>query len=181
MSSVQVYGRNVVLQLLSHIDSLEWESKALVKTSEEMVNSYERGIKKREDLYEKALADIGKHGMTIMEQSNEIERLREGKKVVLPKEVAEAIGYYRNNWSSNETILRAIIDQLPGHNATLLRKFSAINFDKLLQALVNDFTVEESSPEERFKTSLQDLIGSWEGKGIDLVREVDVFFKEYQS
>lgn len=72
-------------------------------------------------------------------------------KVKLPREVAEAIDYYRSVGYMNRAILDVIEELISAPSGNILKAFvnqDDDNFDLLLQALVNGYE-EEETPEDK--------------------------------
>jgi hypothetical protein len=88
------------------------------------------------------------------------------RKVNLPKEVAEAIEYYRGQGFSNASIIAtAVTNAGVGSRAKALVYYVTAgenNSDELMRALVNGFAVEQT-PEEQVRGYCKDVITRWEG------------------
>lgn len=117
-----------------------------------------------------ALADISKHGQTIRELQSKMEQAPQP--VVIPKEVAKAIEYFRssNLKFSNGAFARIFFQniEIGDHEYTItLKKYVDSNKngkgDTLLAALVNDYTVEQPEPSlyDRIHEGVQKLYQEW--------------------
>jgi hypothetical protein len=79
--------------------------------------------------------------------------------VTLPREVAEAIEKLRRLGKDNRSIIGAANGEVFGPNSDIVWKFASAdsgNFELLLSALVNDYTVEQT-PEDRLREYYSEL------------------------
>jgi undecaprenyl pyrophosphate synthase len=103
------------------------------------------------------------------------------KPVVLPKEVAEAIEYYKNGpfGFTKYGILDAILHNSRKEDTAVRKMLKALNenepWDILLEAIVNSYTVEQT-PEEIFDQGVREICEKWaneqETSPVDLVVRV---------
>lgn len=83
------------------------------------------------------------------------------EKVRLPKEVAEAIDYFRSIGYSNIGIIREVSDPQTSESGRTLKKFLTDDgdYNVLMDALINGFEVEQTPEDkvrEHFKRLLED-------------------------
>ncbi|MEK5477541.1 hypothetical protein NYE70_11410 [Paenibacillus sp. FSL R5-0407] len=117
---------------------------------------------------EKAINDLAKHAQTIVDMQKEKLRLQDEvdmprDKVELPRDVFNAIESFRDNGWSPEDIFLVSDRPDDGEWAATLYKWrtsSASAGRKLLNALVNGYTVEQS-PEEQLQEKIEALIQEW--------------------
>jgi hypothetical protein len=87
------------------------------------------------------------------------------RKVTLPKEVAEAVGYYRGQGFSNASIIStAVTNAGVGSHAKALVYYVTAgenNSDELMRALVIGFAVDQT-PEEQIREYWEDVMTRWE-------------------
>ncbi|WP_055108928.1 hypothetical protein [Paenibacillus ihumii] len=118
---------------------------------------------------DKAINDLAKHAQTLVDIQNELNAMRE--KVMLPRDVAEAIESFRDEGHDNDYIMRYLARDLsnggtPSNRLVTLKNYSRENGGQLIQALANGYTVEQS-PEERLHAEVKELLGDWRGSTID--------------
>jgi len=143
---VGVFLRTEVDTLLSHIKTLEWELECMQKASDHMEASNNRAAE------------------NIVKMNRQLEEAREGKKVALPREVAEALQVVI---SQGNTIVNIIYHYASGEAYTtkvgkVLADFASDNFDLFLSALVNSYTVEEEpTTEDKLRERALAVIKHW--------------------
>lgn len=89
----------------------------------------------------------------------EVDAAREVKKVVLPREVAEALDNFRHDGRDNDYIVEWLahkFDQVePTDRLATLKRYAKVYGGNLVQALVNGYTVEEPADEE---STIEDIL-----------------------
>lgn len=113
----------------------------------------------------KVLDDLASHAQTLVDMQDELNASR--KKVELPRDVAEAIEFLRNVNISGFRIV-ALSDQTPmlggDYSSQVIEALKVIQSyplgDKILAALVNGYTIEQT-PEERLYAKVKELFNDW--------------------
>jgi hypothetical protein len=152
MQSVQRYGRDTILQLLSHIDTLETELKISTEDEERAVVAADR------------LTD------NVVHLQRELTEVRKGKKVVLPKEIAEAM---KKLEAVGHTVDEAAWLIAHGGRADATDAEGTLNnyaikkdgFIQLVNALQYGYTIEEPiDHEQRLRIDIERLVTTWDGR-----------------
>lgn len=110
------------------------------------------------------------------------------EKVTLPKNVADSIGWLRGHQKyTNYDILQRLIERefTNGHHAECIRDYIVLDdgFDKLLQALVNGYVVEQT-PEDKVREMFSEAVTQevecagklslwWEGRRMTIIDTLD--------
>ncbi|CAM3365942.1 DUF1642 domain-containing protein [Paenibacillus lupini] len=156
MQSVQRYGRDTILQLLSHIDTIETELKIATEDEERAVAAADRLTENVAKLY-----------VEKQEFENQMNALR--VPVVLPKEIAEAMNKLE---AVGHTVDEAAWLIAHGGRADATEAEGTLNkyalrkngFIQLVNALQYGYTVEEPiNHEQRLRIELEKLITTWDG------------------
>lgn len=171
MQSMQSYDRGTVLSLLSHIHTIETE-KRIAREDEEQVTAK----------YGEALRAVDRLTENVVQLQRELTESREGKKVRLPKEVAEAITIFKKSLTDSSIVYGCFqVPQLTS-KGQIIRDFAADNFHTFLTAIVNDYTVEEPliDKEQRLRLDIRSTFEGWKrGRHIDIVKAVDGVLDNY--
>ncbi|RUT48561.1 hypothetical protein EJP82_01050 [Paenibacillus anaericanus] len=110
----------------------------------------------------RAIDDLATHAQTLVDLHNELVSEREGKKVALPMDVAEAIDYFRENpgrFTNRDFAIKLFnpVESGDNNHSLAIKKYvlDPENGDRLLEALVNDYTIEEEpTTEDKIRNSL---------------------------
>lgn len=157
----------------------------------DLPNPFHRGVRKEDGelLYneaeynevreqrDKAIDDLAKHAKEMADLRQErqmlletIERAAgEQELVELPRDVAEAIEWFREQKLTNEEIYEFSLDPQDGLYADILHSWSDTgpgDGTMLMSALVNGYTIEQT-PAERFQSDVQNLLKDWLGSNLD--------------
>lgn len=124
----------------------------------------------------KAIDDLAKHAQTIVDMQkeklrlqDEVDQAMQRDRVELPRDVFNAIESFRDNGWSPEDIFLVSDRPDDGEWAATLYKWrtsSASAGRKLLNALVNGYTVEQT-PAERLQADIHGLLKNWLGSNLD--------------
>jgi GGDEF domain-containing protein len=153
MQSVQRYGRDTVLQLLSHIDTIETELKIAMEDEVRAVAAVDR------------LTD------NVVQLQQELSEARNDRKIVVTAKVAEAIEHYRRrnvltlyNLPQIELLAKAKNNNNE-HAAVLAEHIFYRGYNEYFLAIINGYTVEEPiNHEQRLRIELAKLITTWDGR-----------------
>jgi hypothetical protein len=138
--------------------------------------------------YNKLLGEVAKLKEERQMLLNTIERsVEEQQKVILPREVAEAIEYFREPplFSNFDIIVLATRKEQPGDNRHTLAliNYARNNIDNFVMALVNGYTVEQTL-QERIRQGVQKIYEQWtqipstgddQADGADLAERITKF------
>ncbi|WP_256846873.1 hypothetical protein [Paenibacillus sp. Pae108] len=187
------------------INCVELPKESLYTESEyqKMKNEYEKKLlvmedsqKQRDIEFTIRIEELEKERYILLQQ---IERSIEGQSKeipVIPLEVAEAIIWFRKSPYSNSDFAKWFWRDIEyddnKHTRALKHYIKAGNGDKLLQALVNGYTIEqvldEPSHDEKLKACIEDAIKDWQAPhnfklGISTViaNRVKEFFAEQNT
>ncbi|WP_424766272.1 DUF1642 domain-containing protein [Paenibacillus sp. sgz302251] len=157
---------DVVRDLISHAEAIELELKISKEDEVEAVRKYGE-----------AMQNIDRLINNVEQLKRELTEAREPKKVVLPKEVAEAIDECRRQdekWSMGTGRNFSLLDNVNQairvrHGSKFINTIAAWIVDDrkrrdvLLQALVNGYTVEQTK-EDRLREGIEGLVKEWSQK-----------------
>ena len=99
------------------------------------------------------------------------------KKVELPTEVAAAIESFQKEGRDVDYIISSLINTGPGtptERLTILRKFSLIYGDLLVQALANGYTIEQTPAEKlhaKIEQSLKECFGRYSSEQFSMAAD----------
>jgi RIO-like serine/threonine protein kinase len=158
MQHIQQYGRDTILRLLSHIDTIETELKIAIEDEDKVA-----------DQYRKESVKVDRLVKNVVQLQRELTAEREGNKEKVPKDVAVAldqiIGFdkYALGWAmfnimvSRESMLEPFARVIKSHFGT--------NHLSLANALINDYIIEEPNDhDQRLLIDLAQLINTWDGR-----------------
>lgn len=173
--------REEVKELMKRVGVAEAEEKLAVKNADRLQHDVFQLQKERKNLCRMA-------NQREDELLKELAEAREGKKVPLPREVAEAIGNLRDRDFSDygiiieSHVISSTTKWPPGTASRLetIRKFTYQNTgehavgesgaDILLKALVNGCTIEQTLA-ERLNEGVRQICSDWYGEAINTVDE----------
>ncbi|WP_028609754.1 hypothetical protein [Paenibacillus harenae] len=146
------------ITLFEHIDAIEIELKLTKEDEKEAVRKYGQAMKDIDRLTEN-VAQLQRENKRLMD---EVDEAREPIKVVLPKEVVEAIEYYfsLNGVNKFDVLLRIerSADTIATVARAILHKKHGIDWEEvLMSALINGYTVEKSK-EDRLRDGIAEII-----------------------
>lgn len=158
MQSVQRYGRDTILQLLSHIDTIETELRIAIEDEDRVVAQFKEETNKVDRLIK-----------NVVELQRELVEAREGKKVVLTREEADALEQFKKERMNQADYLAWLIPQNNSIRSeahrTLWDSANSRRFLVLVNALQYSYTVEEPiDHEQRLRIELEKLITTWDGR-----------------
>lgn len=141
---------------------------------------------------ERAVAAADQLQDNVIQLQRELTEAREAKKVVLPREVAEAIEEAKKEFSDDLDFIAWKIahDREPFDSKAvelLKNRASQFSFFDLVDAIRYSYTVEEPEQpidrEQRLRLDLQQLFSSWEGGGRirELAKDADELLTDYFS
>lgn len=179
-------GKEGTIYDIGHIAKLNYMLK-----ENDLPSPFHRGVRKEDGdlLYteaeyneireqrDKAIDDLAKHAKELADLRQErqmlletIERAAgEQELVELPRDVAEAIEWFREQKLTNEEIYEFSLDPQDGLYADILHSWSDNgpgDGTMLMSALVNGYTIEQT-PAERFQSDVQNLLKDWLGSNLD--------------
>lgn len=147
------------------------EDGALLYTEAEYTEAHQERLQLREEVkelmrqnkaHEENIDGFMEDRNSLLRRIQQLSRGEQKKPVVLPREVAEAIEWFRKQGINNEIIYKLSSDANDGKYSNAL--FRWVNGDgdrdELMKALVNDYTVEET-PEETSVKKVADMIRKW--------------------
>ncbi|MCA0754867.1 DUF1642 domain-containing protein [Paenibacillus sp. N4] len=141
----------IIESLLNHIDALDFELKETKKDEQEIVAEYGQ-----------AMGVIDRLQDNIVQLQRELTEAREAKKVKLPREVADAIEYFRGCKFGNDSFARLMFrghEKDDNDHTITLKRYSHGNGEDLLSALINGYTVENPpTAEERMVNTITQLL-----------------------
>lgn len=172
------YTGSTVMDLLEHIEHQQHESDRLIENVTQLQKENDRRESALHDIW-KALGSHSRNNLAdqVRGLTDELEAFRrehEAKKVVLPKEIAEAVEWYKKNWDIRLLfdigwIRNRSEDETNPHAITIItfHDSSSDNQIKYFSALINGFTIEEpATTEDKIEARLEELL---QKNGIDSV------------
>ncbi|WEK53289.1 MAG: hypothetical protein P0Y55_11895 [Candidatus Cohnella colombiensis] len=175
--------REKVKELMSRLEVAEADEKRAVAVADrfrdeviqlkrerrkicEMANRREDELLKQIDELRKALKESNQEHQRLMERNakllDERDEAQEAKKVTLPREVAEAIEYFRERPGAYGNIdffyhLRFENDTDLNEQALAIIDYKNTNGNDFIRALVNGYTIEQT-PWDRFQHGIDKLL-----------------------
>ena len=193
-------------KLIAHAEAIELELKVSKEDEVEAVRKYGELAKSNERLIEsvgelyKAKQELE---LTLQNSRSEVRRLMDEvdatraawlelekqvpKKVVLPKEVAEAIEYYRSpqmdfTLQSFARIMFRFFENGDNQWTITLKNFVHKDGkgDVLMQALVNGYTVEQTK-EERLREGIEKIIDESDMNPVTVAKQVAAYVTKFNA
>ncbi|OBZ08016.1 hypothetical protein [Bacillus sp. FJAT-26390] len=169
------FAKEAVRGLVAHAEAIELELKISKEDEEEAVRRFgeaELSIVRLNQKVDHLNRELGESRADELLATQSADRLStendtlkaqlEAKKVVLPKEVAEAIEDYRSGGHDTDYIIRALASRsggMPLPRLQTLLDYAADHGHQLIDALVNDFTVEEPlTTEDKLEAKFEQLL-----------------------
>lgn len=123
---------------------------------------------------DKAIDDLAKHAKEMADLRHErqmlletIERAAgEQELVELPRDVAGAIEYFKDDGDDIDDIIRLLVNNWASERLTVLRGYATYHGFEFISALVNGYTIKQT-PTERFQADVQNLLKDWLGSNLD--------------
>ncbi|WP_307205636.1 hypothetical protein [Paenibacillus harenae] len=114
---------------------------------------------------------------------DEVDEARKANKVMLPREVAEALDFFKNEGVDADAVMRWVECNADGKNIDIIKRFirHGKGYD-IARAFVNGYTVEhpEIDREQQLRLDVRQLMDSWDGRRKrELVENVDELLTDY--
>ncbi|AOZ91596.1 hypothetical protein [Paenibacillus crassostreae] len=130
---------------------------------------------------DKAIDDLAQHAGTLVQIQQELVQERESKKVLVPREVADALDLYVSDGHDDDAkgwalfnIIKCKYDDLD-IPARLIKNHFGMNYFALASVIVNSYTVEQT-PEEQFTEGITNICARFDDEHPD-----DVEYEELVS